>query len=56
MLGQRSANLGIGRGAHVVDQLDGLIEFGLRYLSEVCALREETPQVTVDDGCNEGGS
>ena len=34
MLGQRSANLGIGRGAHVVDQLDGLIEFGLRYLSE----------------------
>ena len=35
MLGQRSANLGIGRGAHVVDQLDGLIEFGLRYLSEI---------------------
>jgi hypothetical protein len=33
---------------HVVDQRDGLIEFGLCYLGEVCALRKETPQVTVD--------
>ena len=33
---------------HVVDQRDGLIEFGLCYLSEVGALRKETPQVTID--------